>query len=76
MSEKIVELGAHEPIVESVISRLGRFEDRITHITAVIEWNDGSSDIYHDTKDIPQLCYESELLKIYVAGFIEDIGNE
>lgn len=52
----VVELGAHDPSVESVISRLGRFQDEIKHITVVVEWKDDSADVFHDTKEVNNLC--------------------
>lgn len=74
--EKIVELGAHDPSVESVIARLSRHADRIKHITAIVEWDDGSSDIFCDTKDLAIICYEKEVLGSFIQGEIRNKGEE
>lgn len=68
--DDIVELGAHEPSVESVISRLDRFQDKIKNITVIIEWKDDSGDVFHDTKDVSNLCYENKILSKYVDDCI------
>jgi len=76
MSDKITELGAHKPSVTSVISRLDRHQDKIKHITAIIEWEDGSGDIHHDTVGIETLCYDSVILNKYVADLVSGGGSE
>jgi hypothetical protein len=58
----IVELGNHESTVASVISRLVRHEDRISHITVILDWDDGSTDIYGDDKSNADICWHSMLL--------------
>ena len=70
MEDDIVELNAHEPSVESVVSRLNRFKDKIEHITAVVVWKDESADVFHDSKDIEKVCYESILLNKYAENLI------
>jgi len=70
MTDDVIELGVHEPSVESIISRLSRFQDKIKHITVIVEWEDESSDIFYDTKDTKSLCYESILLSEYVKTLI------
>ena len=72
MSEKIIELGRHDPSVKSVTTRLHRHMDRIKHITAIVEWDDGSSDVFCDTKDISLLCFDKEILARFIHGMIKD----
>ena len=71
MSEKIVELGRHDPTVESVITRLYQNMSRIKGITAVVEWDDGSSDVCCDTKNITHLCFDKEILAMFIHGLIK-----
>ena len=63
----IVELNRHESDVPSVVSRLSRHVDRIRHITAIVEWDDGSADIYGDTKSAGDIAWHHALLskKLY-----------
>lgn len=70
MGKKVFELGAHNPSVAVVITRLDRYQGKIKHITAVIEWDDGSSDVVHNEKDIRELCYDSALLAAYVSDSV------
>jgi len=67
---KVTELGAHDPSVESVISRLNRHEGRIKTITVVVGWDDDSADVFHCTRPVQDLCYDSVLLNKYVQGFV------
>ena len=76
MSDKIIELGAHKPSVASVISRLDRHQDKIKHITAIIEWEDSSVEIHHDTVGIETLCYDSVILNQYVSNLASGGGSE
>jgi len=74
MDKKIFELGAHNPSVASVISRLDRHQGKIKHITAIIEWDNETSDVTHDQRDTAGLCYDSALLSGYVNNLIYDKG--
>ncbi len=76
MIDKVAELNRHNPSVESVVSRLDRYEKKIKHITAVVEWEDGSSDVVHDTKDVSILCYELKILDSHIDGFISDSSED
>ena len=76
MAKDVVELGAHEPSVESVVSRLDRFQDKIKHITVIVEWENGSSDVFYDTKDVSQLCFESVILNKVINNNIFDKEND
>lgn len=76
MSEKIVELGRHLPSVESVVTRLHQHVERIKHITAVVEWDDGSSDVCYNTKDISLLCYDKEILTKCIHDKIRNLRDE
>lgn len=58
----IEELGRHEPTVASVVARLGRHVNRIKHITAVVEWDDGSCDIYGDAKTSGDIAWHQAVL--------------
>ena len=71
MSDNVIEFG-HDPTVESIISRLERFKNKIKHITVVVEWEDDSSGVYHNTKDIEKLCYENKILSKYVDDMFDD----
>lgn len=72
----VIELGVHEPSVESVISRLIRFQDKIAHITVIVEWDDESTDVFHDTKDIKSVCYEARVLDQYANNLIFNTEEE
>lgn len=72
MDKKVFELGAHNPSVASVISRLDRHQGKIKHITVVIEWEDGSSDVVHDERDLPDMCYDAILINRYVGSLVYD----
>lgn len=74
--EKIIELGRHDPTVESVVERLQRHLKRIKHITAVVEWDDGSSDVVCDTKDIAFICFDKEILAKFIQQEIGIRGDE
>ena len=74
--ERITELNRHDPSVESVISRLDRHQGKITHITAIIEWDDGSSDVVYDSKDMQLLCYESVILNKYVGDLVYCLSDD
>ena len=67
---KIVELNRHEPNVDSVCERLSRHRNRIKSIIAVIEWDNGSYDVTHDTKSVESICFEAALLQKYAQSFI------
>ncbi|MEW8315958.1 MAG: hypothetical protein AB2669_19955 [Candidatus Thiodiazotropha endolucinida] len=68
--ENITELGRHEPSVESVISRLDRHQGEIAHITAIVEWNNGTCGVYHDSKSIPDMAYDLLLLQQYTQSHV------
>jgi hypothetical protein len=70
MTDNIEELGAHEPSVESVISRLDRYQGKIKSITAIVTWEDDTSDVYSDTKPITDLSFECFLLQSYILDSI------
>jgi len=72
MSDKVKELNRHAPSVDSVIERLDRNRKKIKSITAVIVWEDGSCDITHDTKSLPDLSYDSVLLNAYIQDLVFD----
>lgn len=72
MSDKVIELGRHLPSVESVVSRLYQHVARIKHITAIVEWDDGSSDVAYDTKDVANMCFEKEVLALKITSLIGD----
>lgn len=74
--DKIVELGRHEPSVDGIIERLGRHRERISQITVIIEWDDGSSDIHHESREVSGLAYDSVLLNKYVQSLIADAEDE
>lgn len=76
MEKDVIELGVHEPSVESVISRLSRFQDKIKHITVIVEWEDESGDVFHDTKDMKNLCYDTVIFNEYVKRLIFDEETE
>lgn len=76
MSDKVIELGRHDPSVESVTTRLYQHMGRIKHITAIVEWDDGSSDVCCDTKDMAFLCFDKEILSRFIHGLIRDMENE
>lgn len=58
MDDNVIELGRHKPSVDSVIHRLERNHDEIKSITAIIEWNDGTSSVAYNTKSMEALTYE------------------
>jgi len=68
--DNIEELGAHEPSVESVISRLFRHQGKIKNITAIVTWEDDSADVYCDTKPLADMSYEALLFQGYVMNMI------
>lgn len=74
MDKKVIELNRHDPTVDSVIERLDRYRKKIKHITVVLQWDEGSSDIFHDTVTIPDLSFDSLLLTKYVQGLMD--GDE
>ena len=76
VSDKILELGRHDPSVESVTTRLYQNMDKIKSITAIVEWFDGSYDVCCDTKDIAFLCFDREILSKFIQGFVEDKLND
>jgi hypothetical protein len=59
---EVTELNRHDPDVPSVVSRLSRHVGRIKHITAIVEWDDGSCDIYGDTKSLGSISWHHTLL--------------
>lgn len=71
--DNVEELDRHSPTVESVISRLGRFQDKIESITVVVEWDNGHSDVFHDTKSVGDLAFDAVVLQKYVMSYVEDI---
>lgn len=58
----VEELNRHEPDVPSVVSRLSRHVDRIAHITAIVEWDDGSCDICGDSKSVGDIAWHQAVL--------------
>lgn len=64
--DKVVELNAHAPTVESVTSRLARLKG-IEHISAVIVWDNGYVQVVGDSKPIPQWALASVILSAYVT---------
>lgn len=76
MSDKVVELGRHDPTVESVITRLYQHMGRINHITAIIEWDNGASDVFYDTKELELLCLDSAILTKLIQSEIINRGDE
>lgn len=73
---KVIELGRHKPSVPSVIDRLDRHQDKIKNITAIIEWDDGSSDVVHNTKEVQDLCYEKEILTLCIQKEMIEVNDE
>jgi hypothetical protein len=76
MSDNISELNAHTPSVESVISRLDRYRERIKEITVVVCWDDDSYDVCHDQKPTEKLCFDAAVLDKYIKSLIGDIDDE
>lgn len=74
--KKVHELGAHNPSVASVISRLDRHQGKIKHIAAVIEWEDGSCDVVHDEREVKDLCYDAILMDKYIGGLVYDKSSD
>lgn len=74
--EKVVELGRHDPTVESVVTRLHRHMDRIKSITAVVQWDNGSYDVFFDTRDVSLLCYDRLILDKMLHGQVHDKGGD
>lgn len=66
---KLVELGAHDPTVQSVISRLNRNIDDIEHITVLISWkSDNSVTMGQSTMTLPEMamhkcCHDAGVAK-------------
>ena len=69
--DKIIELGRHEPSVDSVIERLDRYRGRINNITAIITWDDGSTEVVHDTKTLRDVGFESLFLNNYFNSALD-----
>ena len=67
----IVDLGNHDPSVESVISRLSRHQEDIKSITVIITWENGDRSVHYDTKPIENLSYDSFLLIKEINNWIE-----
>jgi len=76
MSDDIIELGRHRPSVESVVSRLDRHQGRIKSISAVVEWDDGSYDVYHDDKSLENLSFDALILNKYALSLVGDTIND
>jgi hypothetical protein len=72
MDENITELANHSPTVESVISRLHRNMGKIKGITAVIEWDDGTTQICFDTCQTDRLAFDSILIQKYIMDSLND----
>lgn len=60
---EIVELDASEASVESVIKRLGYNQDNIESITAIVTWNDGTSDVYFDSHKTSVASYHMAVMQ-------------
>lgn len=75
-NNNIAELGRHKPSVESVISRLGRYQNKIKHISVVIEWNSGESNVYGDDKSVKDWVYDASLFRVHVDQMTDGIGEE
>lgn len=71
MVDNIKELNAHEPTVESVISRLVRHKSRIKSITAIVEWENGTSGVYHEDKSLPHLSLELLIMQDYLLNILK-----
>lgn len=58
-SDNVVELGAHTPSVESILTRLQIHQDRIKNIVVFVEYDeeDGGSSIGHNTMPDEDLAY-------------------
>ena len=72
MSSKIIDLNRHSPTVESVISRLDRHQQRIAHISGVVEYDDGTMQVFYDTKSPRDFSYEVSVMQHYLAQWISD----
>ena len=60
-SDKIIELGAHAPSVESVLGRLVRNMDSIKNILLFVEYKDtGGCQVAFSTMSSADLCYASQ----------------
>lgn len=70
--DNIIELNAHAPTVESVISRLNRYKDEIKHIQVIVEWDDDGCGIYGDVVKASDLTYYLALYDIRVKQIIGD----
>lgn len=62
MSE-IVELNVHNSTVGSVVTRLNHFQDDIKNITAIVTWNDGTSDVYFDKHKTSVAAYHMAVMQ-------------
>ena len=65
--DNISELNGHSPSVESVISRLDRYQERIKSITCIVEWDDESFDVVHNEKRLQELAFEIQVFQKYLT---------
>lgn len=70
MRDRVVELGRHPPTVGSVISRLGRYQEKIRSITCVVTWEDESVDVFYNTKSGRDLAFEHYVLGVEVGNAV------
>lgn len=68
MDDNIIELGTDYSTVETVITRLHRNMDKIKSVTAIIEWRDGSSAVYHEKKLTRDMTYDALVLQNYLLN--------
>ncbi len=67
MEDNVVDLDNSAPTVKSITSRFSRMSDDMKHITVIIEWKDGGTNVYYDHKCISELTFDHFVLGQEIA---------
>ena len=70
--DKVIELGRHEPSVESIVSRLDRHQHHMSSITAIITWNNGVVSTCTCSKSLADRAFEVKVLDMVLDDAIRD----
>lgn len=70
---EIIELGRHRATVGSITSRLNRSRDEIVNIVAMVEWDDGTFQLFCNAMTTERLCYLAKCLELDVD---KEVGGE
>ena len=76
LDDNVVELGAHSPSPQSVVSRLYRHMDKIKNIVVYIEYESGEQGVAMNTMKDEVLAYAGCLIRRHIDDLLFGANDE